>query len=151
LDEQEESAPSFLAGAWLNRRWTRSSSSIVLALIPTVLVIVSGGRLPVIGPALAEAGLMGPSTAPFVFGITVAFTIANLVLFPFAREIYFRSTASMREGLDDVAVFGVLFLVVIIGRVVTFAVIWVLSIPMGIVGILTLGAEDRQGAGWRID
>ena len=43
--------------------WTRSSSSVLLGLIPTALLTMSGGQLPFVGPALAEARLLTPSTA----------------------------------------------------------------------------------------
>ena len=70
--EREERAPSFVAGAWLNRKWTRSSSSILLGLIPTALLVLSGGQLPVIGPALVDAGVLTPESAPVVAGVTAA-------------------------------------------------------------------------------
>lgn len=149
-DEREERAPSFVVGAWRNRRWTRSSSSIMLGLIPTALVIMSGGQLPVIGPALAETGLLTPATAPVVAGITAAIALLNLALFPFTREAYYRSTVALREGLSGVFVLGWMFLIVIVCRIAMLFVIWAVSIPAGILDLITLGDEDRRGLGWRI-
>lgn len=148
--EREERAPSFVAGAWLNRKWTRSSSSILLGLIPTALLVLSGGQLPVIGPALVDAGVLTPESAPVVAGVTAAIALLNLLLFPFAREMYYRTTAPMRDGLAGMMVFGWLFLVVIICKIAMFLAIWAVSIPAGLVSLLTLGEEDRRGRGWRI-
>jgi len=148
--EREEHAPSFVTAAWLNRRWTRSSSSILLGLIPTVLLVASGGRLPVIGPALVEAGLLTSSSAPVVAGVTAAIALVNLLLFPFAREMYYRTTMPIREGLAGTMVFGWLYLVVVVCKIAMFLVIWAVSIPAGLLGLLTLGEEDRRGQGWRI-
>ncbi|MGO2520933.1 MAG: hypothetical protein ACTH8F_12480 [Microbacterium sp.] len=149
-DAREERPPSFVEGAWRNRRWTRSSSSILLGLIPTMLLVMSGGRLPVIGPALAEAGLLAQSTAPIVAGITATIALLNLLLFPFAREAYYRSTVALREGLGGIFVLGWMFLIVVVCRIAMFLVIWAIAIPAGILAMVTLGDEDRRGLGWRI-
>lgn len=148
--EREERAPSFVAGAWLNRKWTRSSSSILLGLIPTALLALSGGQLPVIGPALVDAGVLTPESAPVVAGVTVAIALLNLLLFPFAREMYYRSTVPIREGFVGMMVFGWLFMIVVVCKIAMFLVIWAISIPAGLISLLTLGEEDRRGRGQRI-
>lgn len=149
-DERESRSPSFVGGAWRNRRWTRSSSSLLLGLIPTALVVISGGQLPVLGPELARAGVLTPTSAPLVAGVTATIALVNLLLFPLAREMYYRSTAPIREGLSGIMVFGWLFLVAVACQIAMFVVIWIVAIPAGLIGLFVLGEEDRRGLGWRM-
>lgn len=148
---EDERAPSFIGGAWLNRRWTRSSSSVLLGLFPAGLLIMSGGKLPVVGPALYDAGLLEEATEPYVIVAVIILAVANVLLFPFAREMYFRATGPLREGMSGSYAFGLMFLVVTVCRIAMMFAIWCLSIPLGLFGMSALGEEDRRGLGWRIN
>lgn len=147
---EDEGEPSYIGGAWLNRRWTRSSSSVLLGLLPAGLLIMSGGKLPVLGPALYDAGLLEEATESYVIGAVIILAVVNVLLFPFAREMYFRATGSMREGVSGSYAVGWMFLLVTVCRIAMLFAIWCLSIPLGLLGIRVLGEQDRQGLGWRI-
>ena len=82
--------------------------------------------------------------------MTATIALVNLLLFPFAREMYYRSTAPIREGLSGIMVFGWLFLVAVVCQIAMFVVIWVVAIPAGLIGLFVLGEEDRRGLGWRM-
>lgn len=104
-------------------------------------------RCPSLDP---NASTTACTASPVVAGVTAVIAVLNLLLFPFAREMCFRSTAPIREGLAGMMVFGWLFLVVVVCRIAMFLVIWAVSIPAGLISLRTLGDEDRRGLGWRI-
>ena len=90
--------------------------------------------------------LMGDLTP---LGVLVG--IALLALYPLAREIYFRMTRPLAEGLSGVGVIGMflVFLVIII-RIWLYMVVWVVSIPLGILGFFYLAITEATGKGYRL-
>lgn len=154
-EDQETTSPltsilRFIVGAWLNLRYTRLISSLILAVLPIVVYYSfndffgdwTAGFDPVAGfnRLTADLNLVGMLTG-----------IALLVFYPLAREIYFRTTRPLAEALTGLSVIGFLlvFLVFII-RIWLFMVVWVFSVPLGIVGFFYLAITEASGRGYRL-
>jgi hypothetical protein len=87
----------------------------------------------------------------FVLLLPLAYFAGSALLYPFAREAYYRATRGAREAVSGVFVFGGLFLLTLAFRVATFVVLWAVAIPVGLLAAGFLGASERRGNGWRFD
>ncbi len=129
---------NFIGRAYLNRRFTRLIPSCVLAaLIGGIYLVV----------AIIHAGSQ-PGSATAVDLVVVAF---EALLFPFAREIYFRLTWPLRSSMPvlivPLPVLGAFY----VGKAVMFVVLVSVTIPLGIVGFIFLGLTEHRGSGYRLD
>jgi len=129
----------FVIGAWANRRYTRLTSSLVLAAVFAALIAwpIRGGLDAYDNPGLAR-------------GIWIALGVLNVLFAPLVRELYFRATQPIREGLSGIVVWGPLLIVTLACRLGAWALLNLSAIPFGLVGFLYLGSQDRAGHGWRI-
>ncbi|QZQ53788.1 hypothetical protein KZI27_00930 (plasmid) [Curtobacterium sp. TC1] len=127
----------FVLGAWINRRYTRLPSSIVLGLLPGIFFIYLATR------AAASADW-------FAFTAAIVFVMVQALAYPLARESYFRVTQPMREGMGGWFLSGPLALLVLLVRFNVYVYLWVLAIPVGIAGFCYLALTERAGNGWRL-
>lgn len=65
-----------------------------------------------------------------------AMVVLHLALFPLAREFYFTATAPVRRGLEGFVLWGPLALAVVVGKVIVYLILNILSIPLGLVGFI---------------
>ncbi|WP_166971450.1 hypothetical protein [Brevibacterium atlanticum] len=92
------------------------------------------------------------SAPPSELILLAGFGVANALLYPFSREIYFRATAFIPRviawgGSPLWMTFGLLLLIV---RFAAFIYTWLLAIPLGLVGLVYLTWQERAGRGYRI-
>ncbi|OII01447.1 hypothetical protein BIU95_07110 [Curtobacterium sp. MCBA15_007] len=127
----------FVLGAWINRRYTRLPSSIVLGLLPGIFFIYLATR--------AAAG-----GDWFAFTVAIVFVVLQALAYPLARESYFRVTQPMREGIGGWILSGPLALFVLLVRFNVYVYLWVLAIPVAIAGFFYLAFTERAGNGWRL-
>lgn len=127
---------AFVAGFWLNRRYTRLSSSIILG------VTVSGTLLAVLWTQLPEHPLAAPSV--------ITMLISNAIFYPAAREGYYRVTQPMREGLQGIFLIGIFALIGLLARLIIFVLLWQFAVPLGILSGSALGIAEARGRGWRL-
>ncbi|UFU15921.1 hypothetical protein LQK89_17275 (plasmid) [Curtobacterium sp. C1] len=127
----------FVLGAWINRRYTRLPSSIVLGLLPGVIFIFTGVR------AFLEGDWIAGTAA-------IVFVVLQALAYPLARESYFRVTQPMRAGMGGWILPGPLALLVLLVRFNVYIYLWVLAIPVGIAGFCYLALTERAGNGWRL-
>ncbi|RZU62851.1 hypothetical protein [Zhihengliuella halotolerans] len=129
----------FVIGAWANRRYTRLTSSLVLGTFFAALIAwpVRGGLDASDDPGLAS-------------GVWIGLGVLNVLFAPVARELYFRATQPIREGLSGIVVSGPLFIVTLACRIGAWVLLNLFAIPLGLVGVLYLESQDRAGRGWRI-
>ena len=123
-----------LLAAWKDLRFTYLTSSLLLAL-------------PFAPAALAQGFQAGRRTgagvlAEWVLGAVV--TVLHIGLFPLARELYFRATAPIARGLSGFIFWGPLAIVHLIGKVLVYVVLNILSIPLGLLGLIILGLKARR-------
>ncbi|MBM6590237.1 hypothetical protein [Brevibacterium sp. RIT 803] len=140
---------SFIGGAWLNRKYTRLVSSLILAVIPLVVFysIVdfedwSAGFDPAAGfnRLVDDLNLVGVLTG-----------ISLFVFYPLAREIYFRTTQPMAEALAGLRVIGLpLVILVYLVKIWLYLIVWLVSIPLGILGFFYLAITEASGNGYRM-
>ncbi|WP_156762013.1 hypothetical protein [Microbacterium karelineae] len=133
----------FIGGAYANRRYTRLTSSIILGAAVTVAMIV-------VFLTTTPPSKWGASDG---IGMTIilGWTIANAVLFPLAREQYYRATQPIRDGLSGIFMWGILAIVYLVARLAIFVYLWGFAWIIGLVGLCYLGTQDANGRGWRID
>lgn len=129
---------SFLVGSWLNRKYTRLSSSILLgAAISTIFIAL-------IWPVLTvQSGDKGEPMG------VVVLLVLNALFFPAAREGFVRVTMPVREGLSGITVLGLLALIALVLRLFSVVLIWLFAIPLGVLSSLWLGIAEASGHGWR--
>lgn len=127
----------FVLGAWINRRYTRLPSSIVLGLLPGIFFLYLATRAAVGGDWIAFAG-------------AIVFVVVQALAYPLARESYFRVTQPMREGIGGWIMSGPLALFVLLVRFNVYVYLWVLAIPVAIAGFCYLALTERAGNGWRL-
>lgn len=83
--------------------------------------------------------------------VGILFGIALLAFYPLGREIYFRMTRPLAEGLSGVGVIGIFLVVmVILIRIWLYLVVWLVSIPLGIIGLFYLAFTEASGKGYRL-
>ena len=82
--------------------------------------------------------------------LMVSFSLLNFVLYPFSREIYFRLTQPIRVAIGGIIVWGWVVFLLWFVRLAIFAYIWLLAIPVGLVGLVYLATQEAWGKGWRI-
>ncbi|MBF4623166.1 hypothetical protein [Clavibacter sp. VKM Ac-2872] len=128
---------SFVLGAWLNRRYTRLPSSMVLGGIPGVAIIVM------------EAS-SSTTKAPSHFVLLSMVMLVQTITYPLAREAWFRLTQPMREGLGSWTIPLLLVPVVFALRFYVYVVIWAFAVPLGVAGFVYLAVGERAGRGWRL-
>ncbi|GAA1849020.1 hypothetical protein GCM10009813_08420 [Brevibacterium marinum] len=145
---RQASILGFIVGAWLNRKYTRLASSLILAVIPIVgfYSIVdfedwSAGFNPAAGfnRFVDDLNLVG-----------ILVGIALFVLYPLPREIYFRTTQPMAEALAGLGVIGLpLVILVFCVKIWLYLIVWVASIPLGLLGFFYLAITEASGNGFR--
>lgn len=125
----------FIAGAWANRRHTRLISSLILAVLPLAAYYLIEGA-------------SGVSADLTIIGVLTS--IAIVAFFPLAREVFYRLTQPIAEALAGFFVIGsILVLIVFITRLLTYLLIWVVSIPLGFLGFFYLAITEARGDGFR--
>ncbi|SDR75681.1 hypothetical protein SAMN04489751_0344 [Brevibacterium sandarakinum] len=125
----------FITGAWANRRHTRLISSLILAVLPL------GAYYFVEGSSRLSADLT-------VIGILTSISI--LAFYPLAREVFYRMTQPIAEAFTGFFVIGwLLVLIVFVVRILMYLLIWVTSIPLGILGFFYLAITEARGDGFR--
>ncbi|WP_420367100.1 hypothetical protein [Curtobacterium sp. L1-20] len=127
----------FVLGAWINRRYTRLPSSIVLGLLPGIFFIYLATRAAAGGDWFAFAG-------------AISFVVVQALAYPLAREGYFRATQPMREGVGGWILPAPIALFVLLLKFNVYVYLWVLSIPIGIAGFCYLALTESAGNGWRL-
>lgn len=141
--------PSFIGGAWLNRKYTRLTSSLILAVIPIVVfysIVDFEDWSAGFDPAAGFNRLVDDLT---LVGILVG--IALFVFYPLAREIYFRTTQPMAEALAGLRVIGwPLVILVFCVKIWLYLIVWLVSIPLGILGFLYHAITEASGNGYRM-
>lgn len=138
-----ERARSFVGGAFRNRRYTRLSSSIVLSILFLAVfvtpAIVAASTTPN-GPMSATAGLV---TLAVIGGL-------NAFFYPLVREVYFRMTQPMREGVGFLLLGGVLVLILWGVKIFVAMLLWTFAFLLGIPAFLYLALTEANGRGWRL-
>ncbi len=127
----------FILGAWMNRRYTRLPSSIVLGLVPGLLLIYTATR------AASDGDW-------FAFVVFLVLVLLQALMYPLARESYYRVTQPMREGIGGWFLPFPFALIVLVVKVTVYVYLWVLAIPIGIAGFCYLALTERAGKGWRL-
>lgn len=136
LPSERSMLGAFLTGVWLNRRYTRLSSSIILGLmVSAVFLAMIWIQLP-----------LYPRAAPGL----LAMLVANTLFYPAAREGYYRATQPVREGLGGIFLIGLLAIIGFIVRLMIFLLLWFFAVPLGVLSSLYLGIAEVRGYGWRI-
>lgn len=137
-------APLFLR-AFANRKHTSLTATLVLGTAFTAVwfwLILFQAAWP----------LSLPRELSDDFFLLAGFGVANAVLYPFSREIYFRATAFVPRvtawgGGPLWMTFGLLLLIL---RFAAFVYTWLLAIPLGLVGLVYLTVQEHLGRGYRI-
>lgn len=127
----------FFVGAWMNRKYTRSASSVLLGLGVGAALL-----LPFFVP---YSGRLGSST---VTGLIV-WGVVSTLMFPAVRECYFRLARPVHEGLGGFVFFGPLVVVALVVKVLILVFLWSVSIPVGFLAVTYLGITEIAGQGWR--
>lgn len=138
LGRRRSGVGAFIGGAWMNRRYTRLSSSLILG------VLVAVGFLVLVWPKTDPAGWQ--TAAMIQLSVWAAL---NAVLYPLARELYFRLTQPLREGAGLMLVGGILLIIVWIAKLTIFLLLWMLAVPIGVIAFIYLAITDAAGKGWR--
>lgn len=125
----------FIVGAWANRRHTRLISSLILAVLPLAAYYFVEGSSRVSNDLTA---------------IGIITSVAIVVFYPLAREVFYRMTQPIAEGFAGFFVIGwLLVLVVFVVRILMYLLIWVASIPLGLLGFFYLAIAEARGDGYR--
>lgn len=110
-------------------RYTVLASSVFLALpLPILMGIVN----------FSSVGWKPESLIWFVL-----YSIAHMLLYPLARELYFCLTEPIRRGVGEMYIGGLLLLIVFIFRLWIYCIISVFAIPLGLIGFAYLGLRAR--------
>lgn len=138
LGRRRQGVGAFIGGAWMNRRYTRLSSSLILGTVTAVGFLV----------------LVWPKTDPAGWQIAAMIQLSvwaalNAVLYPLARELYHRLTQPLREGAGLMFVGGILLIIVWFAKLTIFFLLWMLAVPIGVIAFLYLAITDATGKGWR--
>lgn len=123
----------YVIGAWANNKCTRLVSSFILTLVFWGIFLSFNYSL--------------DNPADLSIWIWAA---ANVLLFPLARETYFRVTQPIREGLSGIILWGPLFLLALALRIGIFVLLNFVSIPLGLAGFFYLATQEANGNGYRI-
>lgn len=123
----------FIIGAWANNKCTRPVSSFILALAFWGLFLSFNYSMD--NPADLSIWIWAG---------------ANVLLFPLARETYFRVTGPIREGLSGIILWGPLFLIALALRIFVFVLLNFVAVPLGILGFFYLAIQEARGTGYRI-
>lgn len=132
-----------LGGVWLNRKYTSLTSTMLLGAALTVFFCA----LPYVIVEDAQFSFVHLFTEN---RLMVSFSLLNFVLYPFSREIYFRLTQPIRVAIGGIIVWGWVVFLLWFVRFAIFAYIWLLAIPVGLVGLVYLATQEARGKGWRI-
>lgn len=138
-----ERASSFVGGAFRNRRYTRLSSSIVLSILFLAVFVapaIVAASTTTNGPTSATAGL---AALAFIGGL-------NAFFYPLVREVYFRMTQPMREGVGLLFLGGVLILILWGVKIFVALLLWTFAFLLGIPAFLYLALTEANGRGWRL-
>lgn len=123
-----------LLAAWKDLRFTYLTSSLLLALPFALAALAQGFQ----AGRQTGAGVL----AEWVLGAVV--TVLHIGLFPLARELYFRATAPIARGLSGFILAGPLLIAHMIGKFLVYVVLNILSIPLGLLGLIILGLKARR-------
>lgn len=135
LTSRPTSTLHFIVGAWANRRHTRLISSFILAVLPLAAYYFVEGSSRI-------------SNDLTVVGILTS--IAIVAFYPLAREVFYRLTQPMAEAFAGFFVIGwLLVLIVFVFRILMYLLIWVASIPLGLLGFFYLAIAEARGDGFR--
>ena len=130
-------------GIWLNRKYTSLTSSIMLGAALTIAFCA----FPYIVVEDAQFSFANLFTE---YRLIVWFALANFLFYPFSREIYFRLTQPIRVAIGGIVVWGWVVLILWVVRLAIFLYLWLLAIPLGIIGVVYLAAQEALGKGWRV-
>jgi len=119
----------FVVGAWGNMRYTVLVSSFLLGLPLPVLVGIT---------TFTNASWKPENVAWFAL-----YAVAHVLLYPLAREMYFRLTEPIRRGIGEIYIGGIFLLVAFIFKLWIYLIISVLAIPLGLIGFAYLGLRAR--------
>jgi len=119
----------FLSRAYANRRYARLSSGLILGLPYVAAAAWLCSRAHLLDSWIDRVGL----------GAIVLIMLAGYALFPLVRELYFRMTSGLRDGLAGLTVSGLLVPVVYLIRMTVYVFLLVLAIPLGLIALLYLG------------
>ncbi|MDV2982483.1 UNVERIFIED_CONTAM: hypothetical protein Q9R71_35440 [Actinomycetes bacterium ARC8] len=123
----------YIVGAWTNTKFTRPVSSFILALV--------------FWGSLLSFNYSMDNPADLSIWIWAG---ANVLLFPLARETYFRLTGPIRDGLSGIVLWGPLFLIALALRITVFVLLNFLAIPLGTLGFFYLATQEAKGNGYRV-
>lgn len=123
----------FILGAWANTKYTRPTSSFILTLV------FWGGLL------AFNYAMENPADLSIWIWAGI-----NALLFPIARETYFRLTGPIRDGLAGIVLWGPLFLIALVLRLTVFVLLNFFAIPLGILGFIYLAIQESKGQGYRV-
>lgn len=123
----------FIGRAYLNRRYTRLVPSCVIAGVVAIAFLVS---LP---------SLHAQKTEPLGIAIDLALIALQTLLYPFARETYFRLTGPIRASMPLLIVPLPILAAVYIGKLFVFLLLVAVAVPLGIVGFIYLSISEYRG------
>lgn len=128
----------FIGRAYLNRRYTRLVPSCVIA-----------------GAITLDYLACLPAFHGSTYTVTLGGTIIDLLvislqalLYPFARETYFRLTGPMRRAAPTLLL--PLLAAVYIAKFLVFIVLVSVTIPLGLAGFVYLSVTEHRRAGYRL-
>lgn len=138
-----ERANSFIGGAFRNRRYTRLSSSIVLSMLFLAVFVT---------PAVMAASTTKNGGTTATAGVVMLAVIGglNAFFYPLVREVYFRMTQPMREGVGLLFLGGVLILILWGVKIFVALLLWTFAFLLGIPAFLYLAVTEANGRGWRL-
>jgi len=125
----------FFRGVWLNRRFTGLLPSILLGVPFSALMLWTGW--------LTARNRLGDLL------FTAAYALGCVVLYPVAREGYYRVTQPLRDGLGEIWLGGPLVLVAYLVRLLIYLLLVGFAVPVGLVSGIYLGLAEVSGHGWR--
>lgn len=123
----------YVIGAWANTKCTRPVSSFILA-------IVFWGSFLSFNYAMNN---------PADLSIWI-WASTSVLLFPLARETYFRLTGPIRDGLAGIVLWGPLFLIALALRITVFVLLNFMAPVLGILGFFYLATQEANGNGYRV-
>ncbi|RBP64917.1 hypothetical protein DFO66_10523 [Brevibacterium sanguinis] len=131
--------------AFANRKSTSLTATLVLDLILTALWF-----WPLVSEhSWAPVSLVGLDGSEFA--VWSGFGVLNALLYPFAREIYFRLTGFIPRittwGGDSS--WQVLSVMLVILKLAALIYTWLLAVPLGAIGGVYLVIQEHAGRGYR--
>lgn len=130
----------FIGHAYLNRRYTRLVPSCVMAGAIALAYLV------------AVPAFHGSTNAVTLGGTVIDLMVVALqgLLYPFARETYFRLTGPLRQAAPTLILPLPWLAGLYIGKFLVFMAVLSVTIPLGFAGFLYLSVTERRGEGYRL-